>query len=200
MAKGLGKQVEKKNMKGPHLTKMQTHMVATVGEFVGTFLFLYFAYAGNLMAASRASSFAPNSAGGGMSSETVIFISLAYSLSLLVAVWAFYRISGGLFNPAVSLASHSFHASFNKIILTFPYLDHLGTVHSEAASMDTRGHVHTRPVACKSLCRWSCIRHVSGSDIRGQLGPGWRYLHRPGTVHGDVLYSAFDICGAHVGG
>ena len=98
MAKG--KKADK--MKGPHLTKMQTHLVATVGEFVGTFLFLYFAYAGNLMAASRASSTAPTSAGGGMSSETVIFISLAYSLSLLVAVWAFYRISGGLFNPAVS--------------------------------------------------------------------------------------------------
>lgn len=96
---------EADKMKAPHLTKMQTHLVATVGEFVGTFLFLYFAYAGNLMAASRASTTAPQSAGGGMSSETVIFISLAYSLSLLVAVWAFYRISGGLFNPAVSISN-----------------------------------------------------------------------------------------------
>lgn len=78
---------------------MEAHLVATVGEFVGTFLFLYFAYAGNLMAVSLASSTAPS---GGKSSETVIFISLAYSFSLLVNVWAFYRISGGLFNPAVS--------------------------------------------------------------------------------------------------
>lgn len=85
----------------PHLTTMQKHLVATGGEFVGTFLFLYFSYAGNLMAASRAPSMAPTSAGGGMSSETVVFISLAYSFSLLVTVWAFYRISGGLFNPAV---------------------------------------------------------------------------------------------------
>ncbi len=77
---------------------MEAHAVAAVGEFVGTFLFLYFSYAGNLMAVSRASSTAP---GGGMSSETVIFISLAYSFSLLVNVWVFYRISGGLFNPAV---------------------------------------------------------------------------------------------------
>jgi aquaporin related protein len=80
------------------LTPVETHLIAAGGEFVGTFLFLYFAYAGNLMAASRAATAAPI---GGMSSETVIFISLAYSFSLLVNVWAFYRISGGVFNPAV---------------------------------------------------------------------------------------------------
>jgi aquaporin rerated protein, other eukaryote len=62
---------------------MQAHLVAAVGEFVGTFLFLYFSYAGNVMAASQASTAGPN---GGMSSETVVFTSLAYSLSLLVNV------------------------------------------------------------------------------------------------------------------
>ena len=82
------------------LTPVEAHFVAAGGEFIGTFLFLYFAYAGNVMAASRAPTTAPT---GGMSSETAIFISLAYSFSLLVTVWAFYRISGGLFNPAVSL-------------------------------------------------------------------------------------------------
>jgi aquaporin related protein len=83
------------------LTPLKAHFVAAGGEFVGTFLFLYFGYAGNLMAASRAATTAPI---GGISSETVIFISLAYSFSLLVTVWAFYRISGGLFNPVVRLS------------------------------------------------------------------------------------------------
>lgn len=32
----------------------------------------------------------------------IIYVSMAYGFSLLVTVWAFYRISGGLFNPAVS--------------------------------------------------------------------------------------------------
>ncbi|KAK0730157.1 aquaporin-like protein [Lasiosphaeris hirsuta] len=82
------------------LSIMEAHLVAAVGEFAGTFLFLYFSYAGNLMAASLAPTAAP---GGGKSSETVIFISLTYSLSLLVTVWAFYRISGGIFNPAITL-------------------------------------------------------------------------------------------------
>src|SRR5205085_5176592 len=93
------------------LTPMETHMVAAVGEFVGTFLFLYFAYAGNLMAMSLASAKTPS---GGITSETVVFISLAYSFSLLVNVWAFYRISGGLFNPAVSLHSTFCHQYQNS--------------------------------------------------------------------------------------
>ena len=41
---------------------------------------------------------------GQSSSQTNIFTALLYGLSLLVNVWAFYRISGGLFNPAVSLS------------------------------------------------------------------------------------------------
>jgi aquaporin related protein len=35
------------------------------------------------------------------SSQQNIFTALVYGFSLLVNVWAFYRISGGLFNPAV---------------------------------------------------------------------------------------------------
>ncbi|KAI0025145.1 aquaporin-like protein [Xylariomycetidae sp. FL0641] len=78
-----------------HLTPIQAHMVAASGEFVGTFLFLYFGYAGHLMVNDRATA-----AESGPSQ--VIYISLAYGFSLLVTVWAFYRISGGLFNPAVT--------------------------------------------------------------------------------------------------
>lgn len=86
-----------------HLTAVQSHLVAASGEFVGTFFFLYFSYAAHLMALRQASSAAAS--GAGPSSETVVFIALIYSLSLLVNVWAFYRISGGLFNPAVAFSS-----------------------------------------------------------------------------------------------
>jgi len=78
---------------------MQKHLVAASGEFVGTFLFLWLSYSSNMMALSQAPSLAPS---GGHSSLTVLIISLGYGFSLLVNVWAFYRISGGLFNPAVS--------------------------------------------------------------------------------------------------
>ncbi|CAJ2510816.1 Uu.00g064410.m01.CDS01 [Anthostomella pinea] len=78
-----------------HLNELETHLVAASGEFVGTFFFLFFGYAGHLMVVDLASQTPGASA--------IIYISLAYSMSLLVSVWAFYRISGGLFNPAVTL-------------------------------------------------------------------------------------------------
>lgn len=52
------------------------------------------------MAVDQAGELGPN---GKNSSQTVIFISLGYGMSLLVTAWSLYRVSGGLFNPAVTL-------------------------------------------------------------------------------------------------
>lgn len=51
------------------------------------------------MAVDQASSVARSD--GSNSAQTVVFISLGYGFSLLVTAWGWYRISGGLFNPAV---------------------------------------------------------------------------------------------------
>jgi aquaporin related protein len=83
-----------------HWSAPNKHFIATAGEFVGTFLFLLTAYLGHAMSVS----FAPESAtGGGNTNQTVVFISLSYGFSLLIAAWTLYRISGGLFNPAITL-------------------------------------------------------------------------------------------------
>jgi aquaporin related protein len=37
------------------------------------------------------------------SNQTVIFIALSYGFSLLIAAWVLYRVSGGLFDPAITL-------------------------------------------------------------------------------------------------
>ena len=79
---------------------MRRHFVAATGEFVGTFLFLFFAFLGHTMSATQAGETGP---GGTPSSQQVVFVSLSYGLSLLVTAWTLYRISGGLFNPAVTL-------------------------------------------------------------------------------------------------
>lgn len=81
------------------LSTMQSHIIAAVAEFVGTFMFLFLAFAGHLMAVAQA----PDPVNGAMNNQTVLIIGLAYAISLLVNVWAFYRISGGLFNPAVRI-------------------------------------------------------------------------------------------------
>lgn len=48
---------------------------------------------------------APDAASdGSKSSTTVIYIALSYGFSLLINAWTLYRVSGGLFNPAVTVA------------------------------------------------------------------------------------------------
>ncbi|KAI0523669.1 aquaporin-like protein [Xylaria bambusicola] len=78
------------------LSSLQADFVAATGEFVGTFWFLFFGYAGHLMVLDEAAT-ATN-----LGPSAIIYISLADGFSLLVSVWSMYRISGGFFNPAVT--------------------------------------------------------------------------------------------------
>jgi aquaporin rerated protein, other eukaryote len=99
----------------------RNHFIAMVGEFVGTFFFLYapqwinsasssnlkihrfFAFAGTQVANT------PQTTTGSQSTDLpqgpdpsqLLYISLCFGFSLAVNAWVFYRISGGLFNPVV---------------------------------------------------------------------------------------------------
>jgi aquaporin related protein len=83
-----------------HPSTTTNNITAGLGEFVGTFMFLFFAFTGTQIANTPppvvpANGFAfPNSA-------NLIFIALAFGVSLMTNVWAFYRVTGGLFNPVV---------------------------------------------------------------------------------------------------
>ncbi|KAF2717161.1 aquaporin-like protein [Polychaeton citri CBS 116435] len=79
---------------------VELHFVAASSEFVGTFMFLFLAFCGHTMAVNSAASTGPNVTN---SNSTVVYISLSYGFSLLVTAWTMYRVSGGLFNPAVTL-------------------------------------------------------------------------------------------------
>lgn len=79
---------------------LRGHFVAASGEIVGTFLFLFIAFLGHSMSVQQTADTGPN---GTNSSQTVVFISLSYGISLLVTAWTLYRVSGGLFNPAVTI-------------------------------------------------------------------------------------------------
>jgi aquaporin related protein len=68
-------------------------------EFIGTFFFLTLAY-GGVQATTSAGGVgepAPNAL-------NVFIASVNFGFSLLVSAWLFYRVTGGLFNPNVSLA------------------------------------------------------------------------------------------------
>ncbi|TID17101.1 aquaporin-like protein [Venturia nashicola] len=80
-------------------TKIRNEVVAFLGELVGTFLFLFFAFAGTQCANFvGARDIDPVPTVGAL-----LYIALSFGFSLAVTVWVFFRISGGLFNPAVSL-------------------------------------------------------------------------------------------------
>lgn len=74
----------------------RNNFIAAVGEFVGTFLFLFFSFAG-----TQVSNTPKPAAGSPPNTSNLLYSSLCFGFSLMVNVWAFYRVTGGLFNPAV---------------------------------------------------------------------------------------------------
>ncbi|OJD14346.1 hypothetical protein AJ78_05311 [Emergomyces pasteurianus Ep9510] len=77
----------------------RNNIVATVGEFVGTFLFLFFPFASGLIASDTA-----RPTGGAGDPLALLYTALGFGVSLAANVWIFYRVTGGMFNPAVTLA------------------------------------------------------------------------------------------------
>ena len=75
-------------------TTFTADLKAALFEFVGTTVFLLLAFGGvqgsNEVDGSRL--------------ERSLYIATSFGLSLLVSVWFFFRATGGLFNPDISLA------------------------------------------------------------------------------------------------
>ncbi len=74
----------------------RNHFVACCGEFVGTFFFLLSALSGTQVANT-----APNPDNANELNR-LTYIALAFGMSLAVNAWVWFRVSGGLFNPAVT--------------------------------------------------------------------------------------------------
>ena len=72
------------------------------GEYVGTVLFLYFALSGCQVANNIKSSAGLTVQDTGANPQQLQYIALSFGFSLAVNAWVFFRISGGLFNPAVT--------------------------------------------------------------------------------------------------
>ncbi|CAK3856883.1 hypothetical protein D0862_13490 [Lecanosticta acicola] len=85
---------------------LRNEFVAFLGEFVGTCMFLYFAFAGTIVAnvgAQKSAGDTTTNANVGFSPIVNLYVAVSFGFSLLVNVWVFFRVSGGLFNPAVTL-------------------------------------------------------------------------------------------------
>ncbi|KAF9095658.1 hypothetical protein BGX23_000158 [Mortierella sp. AD031] len=76
------------------ISELQRWYIPAIGEFIGTAMFLYLAV-GGAEAVSR----------GTTEGTGVLGIAFAFGMGLMVTASAFGRISGALFNPAITLAS-----------------------------------------------------------------------------------------------
>jgi len=81
------------------------HFVAACGELVGTFSFLFFAFSATQVANTVDKNTVLTQA---TITSNTLFIALAFGFSLAVNAWVFFRVSGGLFNPAVSTTDAPF--------------------------------------------------------------------------------------------
>lgn len=91
----------------PFLSKLpksfRGNFVAMCGEFAGTFLFLFFAFSGTQVANTQVQDPSPTKIEPSSDPAQLLYISLCFGFSLAINAWVFFRISGGLFNPAVTV-------------------------------------------------------------------------------------------------
>jgi hypothetical protein len=97
-------------------------VVAIIGEFLGTLCFIFFAFAGGEVAAASSN----RKQGDDVSTATplknpslLLYVALSSGFSLLIFVWIFFRVSGGLFNPVVGLPTRTWKFDNKKLTVWF---------------------------------------------------------------------------------
>ncbi|KAF9347952.1 hypothetical protein BGX34_002791 [Mortierella sp. NVP85] len=84
-------------------------LIQSLAEFIGTAMFLYLAV-GGADAVTQSVGMGPN----------ILGTAFAFGMALTVVAWAFFRISGAHFNPAISFSSLiTGHISVPKFVLYF---------------------------------------------------------------------------------
>jgi len=82
------------------------HLVAFISEFFGTTFFLFFALAGAQVASTTAFIPYTNIAGSATSTPppaALLYTAVSFGFSLAVTAWVFFRVTSGLFSPAIAV-------------------------------------------------------------------------------------------------
>lgn len=93
----------------------RNHFIAMGGEFAGTFFFLFFAFSGTQAANNQHQSPDTLASSQNHNVAQILYISLCFGVSLAVNVWVFFRVSEGLFNPAVRIMKNIHDLSLRTI-------------------------------------------------------------------------------------
>jgi aquaporin related protein len=83
----------------PKRDRIRNAIVIILGEFCGTFMFLLLSFIGAQTALVTNSPSDPDTP---LLPFSLMYIAASFGTALAVNVWIFYRVSGGMFNPAVS--------------------------------------------------------------------------------------------------
>ncbi|KAF5002866.1 hypothetical protein FGRMN_27 [Fusarium graminum] len=86
--------------KAPIPDRIKNAIVIIIGEFCGTFMFLLLSFIGAQTALVTNNS---NNSSAPLEPFSLMYIAASFGTALAVNVWIFYRVSGGMFNPAVTL-------------------------------------------------------------------------------------------------
>ncbi|UKZ81703.1 hypothetical protein TrVFT333_009475 [Trichoderma virens FT-333] len=79
---------------------IRNEIVVVFGEFCGTFMFLLMSFIGAQAAIENNDPGNPNAP---LFPFSLLYIAASFGSALAVNVWVFYRVTGGMFNPAVTL-------------------------------------------------------------------------------------------------
>lgn len=175
-----------------YLTVDNPDFIAVLGEFIGTTMFLFFAFAGTQVAKIGAapSSLSPVAAAS-FNPTVQLYIALSFGFSLMVNAWVFFRVTGGMFNPAVSrslpISPHSSrHSSRHSSISS--------QTHSPSQPGHTRPRHHRRPHSSprssgnrhssrSSMLRLLPRQHPVSTQVRRRNVPYTRHLDSPGSLY-----------------
>lgn len=94
-----GNHFNKDGRDGPIPSQYKNIAVVALGEFCGTFMFLLLSFIGTQVAIDNNS---PGSPDARLAPFSLLYIAASFGTALAVNVWIFYRVTGGMFNPAVS--------------------------------------------------------------------------------------------------
>jgi hypothetical protein len=172
---------------------IRNHFIAMCGEFVGTVLFLYFALSGTQVANNIPSSGGMTVAEAGSNPQQLQYIALSFGFSLAVNAWVFFRISGGLFNPAVSDLY-----SQRQQCANITGIGHIRHVLDRCITLGPWGLAVHHPNPWWYGCCRSCPVHVSRGSKRSNHS--WREHHYSSrSLHRDVLDCSTCLHYLHVG-
>ncbi|KAI1866720.1 uncharacterized protein JN550_007573 [Neoarthrinium moseri] len=87
---------------GSHMFPDPTRNMLTVlvGEFCGTFMFLLLSFIGTQTAIVTNN---PNDYTAPLAPFSLLYVAFSFGAAVAVNVWIFYRVTGGMFNPAITL-------------------------------------------------------------------------------------------------